>query len=71
MKTARLVNIDQDPKSNIVFADAEVSGTCPLCSLGETITGMGFSYDGGKYAAMWDLVQKLNDRGIELEGGSQ
>jgi len=68
MKTARLVHIDQDPKSNIVYADAEVSGACPICSPhGETITGVGFSYDGGKFSAMWDLVQKLNERGIELE----
>lgn len=69
MKTARLVNIDQDPKSTIVYADAQVSGThCPFCAgPAPMITGVGFSYDGGKYDALWDLARRLSERGIEVE----
>jgi hypothetical protein len=59
MKTARLINIDQDPKSTIVYADARLSD-------GSTVHGLGFTFEDGKYAALWDLLQKLNERGIEV-----
>ena len=58
MKTATFVGIDADPKSTIVYADAELSN-------GKTIHGLGFSFEDGKFDAMWDLVQRLD--GIELE----
>lgn len=60
MKTARLVGIDSDPKSTIVYADAQVSD-------GSTVHDLGFTFEGGKFDALWDLAQRLSDRGIELE----
>ncbi len=59
MKTARLLGIDQNPGSQIVFADVEVSD-------GTWMFEIAFAYEGGKYQALWQLAQRLSDRGIEV-----
>ena len=62
LKTAKLIRVTAS-KNNIVYADALVSD-------GSSISELGFSSEGGKYDALWSLVQRLNERGIELEGGA-
>ena len=55
MKTAHLIQVERT-KTSVVYADALVSD-------GSVISEVGF----GKYDALWSLMQRLNERGIELE----
>ena len=59
MKTAQLVGIDQNPGSKIVFADVQVSD-------GTTLHECAFSYEDGKFEAMWRLARILSEKGIEI-----
>jgi hypothetical protein len=59
MKTAQLVGIDQNPGSKLVFADVQVSD-------GTWMFEVAFSYEGGKYQALWQLAQRLTECGIEV-----
>jgi hypothetical protein len=60
MKTARLIAIDQNPQSTVIYADAAISD-------GTTEHGLGFTFENGKFDALWDLAQRLTKLGIELD----